>query len=124
MGGSAAGATSAGFGAEKLAGFKLRGVPVGGYVAQQGPMKNRNFPYVLLGRFLHLEKTLQSRTHARRDSIQVTEGKLQDRISTLNSAQQKALYKALELLSKQRPVDDLAKVLKPLLAPTTKLRSG
>jgi hypothetical protein len=120
LGGSAVGATSAWFGADKLAGFKLQGLPVGGYVAQQGPMKNRNFPYVLLGRFLHLEEALQSRTHARRDSIQVTEGKLQDRISTLKNAQQKSLHRALELLSKQKPVDDLAKVLKPLLTPTNK----
>jgi len=124
LGGSAVGATSAWFGADKLAGFKLQGLPVGGYVAQQGPMKNRNFPYVLLGRFLHLEEALQSRTHARRDSIQVTEGKLQDRVSTLKNAQQKSLHRALELLSKQKPVDDLAKVLKPLLAPNTKSGSS
>lgn len=115
LGGGAVAATSAWLGADKLAGFKLQGLPVGGYVAQQGPMQNRNFPYVLLGRFLHLEEVLQSRTHARRDSIQITEGKLQDKISTLSDSQQKSLHSALEHLSKQKSVDDLAKVLKPLL---------
>lgn len=82
-------------------------------------MQNRNFPYVLLGRFLHLEEILQNRTHARRDSVQVTEGKLQNKISKLNERQQKELHKALERLSKQKPTDDLVSVLKPLLATDT-----
>ena len=119
LGVSAAAAASAWFGAEKLAGFKLKGLPVGGYAAQQGPMQNRNFPYVLLGRFLHLEEVLQNRTHARRDSIQVTEGKLQDKISKLNQRQQKELHRALERLSKQKATDDLVSVLKPLLTTDT-----
>jgi hypothetical protein len=119
LGGGAVAATSAWFGAEKLAGFKLKGLPVGGYIAQQGPMQNRNFPYVLLGRFLHLEEVLQNRTHARRDSIQVSEGKLQDKISKLNERQQKELHRTLERLSKQKPTDDLASVLRPLLATGT-----
>lgn len=124
LGGGAAAATSAWLGADKLATFKLQGLPVGGYVAQQGPMQNRNFPYVLLGRYLHLEEVLHSRTHARRDSIQVTEGKLQDKISGLNDGQQKSLHRALERLSKQKPADDLAKALRPLLATATAISTN
>lgn len=124
LGGGTLAATSAWFGADKLAGFKIQGLPVGGYLAQQGPMQNRNFPYVLLGRFLHLEEILQSRTHARRDSIQVNEGKLQDRIFTLNDSQQKSLHRALERLSKQKPVDDLTDVLRPLLTTATPMNNN
>lgn len=115
IGGGVAGAAGAWFGADKLASFKLKGLNLGGYLAQQGPIQNRNFPYVLVGRFLHLEELLQSRTHAQRDSVQVSEGKLQEKIASLSEAQQKAIHKALERLSKQKPVEDLAAVLQPLL---------
>ncbi|MFK7863889.1 MAG: DUF3482 domain-containing protein [Pseudohongiellaceae bacterium] len=115
LGGGVVGATGAWFGADKIAGFKLEGLNVGGYLAQQGPIRNRNFPYVLLGRFLHLEELLQSRTHAQRETINVNEGKLQERIGDLNEAQQKSLHKAMERLSKQKNVEDLPKILQPLL---------
>lgn len=124
LGGGLIGATGAWLGADKLADFKLQGLPVGGYVAQQGPMQNKNFPYVLLGRFLHLEALLQQRTHARRDTLIVVVdveskggGELQKKISTLNDDQQKSLHKALDRISRQKPVEDLATVLKPLLIP-------
>jgi len=115
LGGGLIGATGAWLGADKLAEFKLQGLPVGGYVAQQGPMKNKNFPYVLLGRFLHLEELLQQRTHARRDTLLISEGELQAKISELNDDQQKALHKALDRTSRQKPVGDFASILKPLL---------
>lgn len=115
FGGGVAAATGAWLSANKLANFKLQGLPVGGFTAQQGPMKNQNFPYVLLGRFLHLEELLQSRTHAQRDSIKITEGELQGRISKLSDKQQKLIHKALDRISKQKPVENLAQLLKPLL---------
>lgn len=115
LSGGVAGAAGAWFGADKLAGFDLKGLNLGGYLAQQGPIQNRNFPYVLLGRFLHLEELLHSRTHAQRDSIQVSEGKLQEKIAALTEREQKAIHKALERLSKQKPVDGLATTLQPLL---------
>ena len=123
LGGGVIGATSAWLGADKLADFKLQGLPVGGYVAQQGPMQNKNFPYVLMGRFLQLEALLHTRTHARRDTLVIAEsygeemrtGELQGKISNLDDDQQKALHKALDRISRQKPVEDLAKVLKPLL---------
>ena len=115
LSGGVIGATSAWLGADKLADFKLQGLPVGGYVAQQGPMQNKNFPYVLLGRFLHLEELLQQRTHARRDTLLISEGELQGKISKLSDDQQKSLHKALDRASHQKPVGDFAAILKPLL---------
>lgn len=115
LGGGLVGATGVWFGADKLAGFKLKGLNVGGYLAQQGPIRNRNFPYVLLGRFLHLEKLLHSRTHAQRESISISEGQLQERIAELSDGQQKRIHRAMEKLSKQKNVENLNSTLEPLL---------
>lgn len=114
MTGGAIGAVGAWFGSDKLAESTLEGLPLGGYVAIQGPMKNRNFPYVLLGRYLHLEEMLTHRTHAQRTSINIEEGKLQEKISRLDEKQQRALHKALGDLSKQKTADNLGNVLLPL----------
>lgn len=125
LGGGVIGATSAWLGADKLADFKLQGLPVGGYVAQQGPMQNKNFPYVLVGRFLQLEALLQQRTHARRDTLVIAGleangeaengGDLQGKISELKDDQQQSLHRALDRIGRQKPVENLAEVLKPLL---------
>ena len=116
MTGGAIGALGAWVGSDKLADTKLEGLPLGGYVAIQGPTKNRNFPYVLLGRFLHLEEILTHRTHAQRSSIEIKEGKLQEKISRLSEGQQSSLHKALGDLSKQKPAENLASLLLPLFA--------
>ena len=110
------GAAGAWIGSDKLAESTIEGLPLGGYVAVQGPMKNRNFPYVLLGRFLHLEELLTHRTHAQRSSINIGEGKLQEKISKLTQAQQKALHKALGDLCKQKSAENLSSILLPLFA--------
>lgn len=112
-GGLIAGA-SAWFGADRIAEFKVQGLPLGGFEAREGPVKNRNFPYVVLGRFLLLDKALRNRTHARRDSLKISEGDLADRLTLLTNSQQGELHKTLERLRKQKPVEDLAAVLKPL----------
>ncbi|MCH8136246.1 MAG: DUF3482 domain-containing protein [Proteobacteria bacterium] len=110
------GAGSAWFGADKIAEFRVKGLPVGGFEARQGPIKNRNFPYVVLGRYLYLAMALRNRTHARRDSIQIGEGDLTDLIAALSSREQSDLHKALERLRRQQAVEDLKAVLKPVLA--------
>jgi len=116
LSGGLMGAGSAWFGADKIAQFRVKGLPLGGFEARQGPIKNRNFPYVVLGRYLYLATALRHRTHARRDSIQIGEGDLTDRIAALSSKEQSDLHKALERLRRQRGVEDLRAVLKPVLA--------
>ena len=116
LSGGLLGAGSAWFGADKIAQFRVKGLPLGGFEARQGPIKNRNFPYVVLGRYLYLATALRHRTHARRDSIQIGEGDLTDRIAALSSREQSELHKALERLRRQQGVEDLRAVLKPVLA--------
>ena len=116
LSGGLLGAGSAWFGADKIAQFRVKGLPLGGFEAKQGPIKNRNFPYVVLGRYLYLATALRHRTHARRDSIQIDEGDLTDRIAALSSTERSDLHNALERLRRQQGVEDLRAVLKPVLA--------
>jgi hypothetical protein len=115
LSGGLIGAGSAWFGADQIARFRVKGLPLGGFEARQGPIKNRNFPYVVLGRYLYLAMALRNRTHARRDSIQIREGDLTDRIAALSGKQQSELHKALERLCRQQAVEDLKAFLKPVL---------
>ncbi len=115
VGGGVIAGGSAWFGANQIAEFKVKGLPIGGFEARQGPIKNRNFPYVVLGRYLFLENALRNRTHARRDSIQISEGDLTDRIAQLTSSQQGELHRSLERLRHQKSAEDLSAVLEPLL---------
>jgi len=115
VGGGVIAGGSAWFGANQIAEFKVKGLPIGGFEARQGPIKNRNFPYVVLGRYLFLENALRNRTHARRDSIQISEGDLTDRIAQLTSSQQGELHISLERLRHQKSAEDLSAVLEPLL---------
>ncbi len=70
---------------------------------------------MVLGRFLFLEQALRTRTHAQRDSIEVKEGALTEKIALLESSNQRDLHKALDRLRQQKPVDELVGVLLPLL---------
>ena len=54
---------------DKLANIEIMGLALGGKAIQIGPMKNRNFPYVLLGRALLHHQLIENRTHAMRDEL-------------------------------------------------------
>ena len=114
LGGGLIGASSAWFGADKLVESKVKGLPIGGYQACIGPMKNRNFPYVVIGRFVHVYRQIAQLNHANRQSIEVTTEEFQRKIDNLESGIQQKLHSACERLSKQKPVDDLVDLLSPL----------
>jgi GTPase Era involved in 16S rRNA processing len=115
LGGGLVAGGGAWFGADRIADFKVKGLPIGGFEARQGPIRSRNFPYVVLGRFLYLEKALTSRTHAQRDSIEISESDLAGRIAQLSRAQQGELHNSFERLRSQKSVENLESVLKPIL---------
>lgn len=114
LGGGVIAGGSVWFGANKIADYKLKGLPVGGYEARQGPIKNRNFPYVVLGRFLFLEQVLRNRNHARRDDLEIKEGDLAELLEQLNNSQLKNLHQNFSRLIRQKKVEDLLAVLRPL----------
>lgn len=130
--GGLVGAGSAFFGSEKIAEFKLQGIPLGGFQAKQGPVKNRNFPYVLLGRFIELLSALRERTHAQRNALVIegSSGKinlgcnkeaednlLSKTINTLSLTEKKRFHQSMDRLRRQKSVDDFSEILQPLLKP-------
>jgi hypothetical protein len=114
IGGGLIGGGSAWFGADKLAEYKIRGLPIGGFEVRQGPIQNRNFPYVILARYLSAVRALGNRNHARRDSLQVEEGDLSAQLEGLPGSEKRALHSAFSRLSRQKSVADLDAILKPL----------
>jgi len=116
VGGGLLGATSAWLGADRISSFQVQGLPLGGYEANQGPIQNRNFPYVVLGRFLYLADALRHRTHAQRDMLQISEGDLTARIKQLSSGQQAGLHRALDRLRQQKTTEGMVQSLFALIS--------
>jgi hypothetical protein len=116
LGGGLLGAGSVWLGADSIASFRVQGLPLGGYEAHQGPIRNRNFPYVVLGRYLYLADSLRHRTHAHRDNLQISEGDLSARIKQLGSEQQAGLHRALDKLRQQETTNELEQYLYALIA--------
>ncbi|MDQ7085803.1 MAG: GTPase/DUF3482 domain-containing protein [Sulfurovum sp.] len=65
--GAVVGGTGAYFGFKELSEIKVLGQRVGTYSVQIGPMKNKNFPYILLGRAIFHAYHIATRSHAIRD---------------------------------------------------------
>jgi GTPase Era involved in 16S rRNA processing len=115
LGGGLLGLGGALFGGEKLTKLQIKGLPLGGFEACQGPIRDKNFPFVVLGRFVYLFSQLKNRNHARRDDVKVENLDLFSQIKNLSGSDKKALTSAMERLSKQKAVDSMADILLPLL---------
>ena len=119
IGGAALGFTSAWLGADKLVTTSIKGLPLGGFQACQGPMKNKNFPYVVIGRFLYLFEQLKSKNHADRNTIvmsenEVSESSLKIKIEKMQKADVKALHVVCDKLVSQKAITDLQGALRCL----------
>lgn len=114
IGGGLLGFGSAWFGANKLADVKVKGLPLGGYEACYGPIKNKNFPYVVIGRFIYLYQQISHRNHAVRDVMEINAVALNEQISLLEKSEQKELHSACSKLAKQKTIENLAGLLSPL----------
>jgi len=116
IGGGVIGSSAAWFGADSLASTKVKGLPLGGYEARLGPMRNKNFPYVVLGRFLFTYQMLYRRNHAQRDRLTAGEMSVSELIEQLTLSDKKSLCIALDRLSRQKTVSHLPDLLMPLFA--------
>ncbi len=114
VGGGLLGFGSAWFGADKLVTTKVKGLPLGGYQASYGPVSNRNFPYVVIGRFIYLYQLISQRNHAVRKDVEINNIELNQQISQLEKATQKELHNACSRLVRQKPVENLTDLLLPL----------
>jgi hypothetical protein len=111
IGGGLLGFSSAWFGANKLVDIRLKGLPLGGYDAIYGPVKNKNFPYVVIGRFIYLHSQISQRSHALRGQLNIEPDKLQQQIEKLEKSNQKDLHQACDKLLKQKVVEHLDELL-------------
>jgi GTPase SAR1 family protein len=67
--GGAVGGVSAMIGFDNLYDIKVLGRSFGKRELSIGPMKNLNFPYIILGRSLYYASVIANRSHAQRDSV-------------------------------------------------------
>lgn len=67
--GALVGGAGAYFGFNELSEVKVLGQSLGKRYVETGPMKNRNFPYILLGRALYHASIVANRPHAIRGSV-------------------------------------------------------
>ena len=111
LGGGLFGLGSAWLGSDKLAETRLKGLPLGGYQACYGPVKHRNFPYVVIGRFLYLYRQVSQLNHANRQALSLNADDFQQQVAKLEKSQQKNLHQACARLIRQKSVDDLDQLL-------------
>jgi len=69
--GAVVGGAGAYFGFDELAEIKVLGKTLGQKYLEIGPMANRNFPYILLGRNLFYSLKIAQRSHAKREVISI-----------------------------------------------------
>jgi len=69
--GGVAGGVSAYFGFNELSEVKVLGQTLGKRYLQIGPMNNRNFPYILLGRALYYTYQVSKHSHAKRGDMDI-----------------------------------------------------
>jgi hypothetical protein len=67
--GAMVGGVSAWVTADRIADIKVMGLPLGGKQLSIGPMRNLNFPYVVLSRALYHHRMVEDRSHAHRDPL-------------------------------------------------------
>ena len=103
--GGVVGGVGAKLGFNNLYNVKILGQKVGKRELIIGPMKNLNFPYILLGRALYHASIIAKRSHALRQSIKLEDDELFTE-QVLNSDIRKKLEKVHEKLRKDESVDD------------------
>jgi hypothetical protein len=67
--GGVVGGVGAWWGFDELSEIRVLGMSLGRHTLEMGPMTNRNFPWILLGRALYHAQSILSRSHARRGTI-------------------------------------------------------
>ena len=93
------GAVSAWFTADRVADIRVLGLPLGGKELCVGPMRNINFPYVVLGRALLHHKMVEDRTHACRGPMELAQAPGEFQVADAGS--RKRLEKIFVKLRKQ-----------------------
>lgn len=104
----------------QLQDMKVKGVPLGGYEAQYGPVKSPNFPYLLINRFVHIHSQLMAKNHADRTELDHEIPSWELTLKSLGEKIRKQLQKHCGRLSRQLYVtpEELSETLEILLQST------
>ncbi len=97
--GAVAGGVSAWLTSDRIANIKVLGHPLGGEQISIGPMRNINFPYVVLGRALLHHRMVEQRTHAHRGPLELASGMQQ--LQLANAGTRRRFEKIFSRLRKQ-----------------------
>ncbi len=106
--GGAIGAIAGGIGAylafNELSEIKVLGQTIGSKYLEIGPMENRNFPYILLGRLLYHTETIAKRSHAKR-SVEAFKMEKDFKEKWLNDELRKKLEKYHKKFRSEKEID-------------------
>ena len=103
--GGALGGAGGYFGFDELFKTKVLGKRIGEKYLQIGPMQNKNFPYILLGRALFYTRKLLEYSHAKRDAF-IIDKEEQKRENILSKEQRQKLEKYHKLFRAKKKVEE------------------
>ena len=97
--------------------LRIKGIPIAGKQVSYGPIKDPNYPYVLINRALHLYQQIANKNHADRSDLEVNVPSWELTMKQLDDTMRKQLQKICSKLSQQRyvPSEELSEVLDALL---------
>jgi hypothetical protein len=118
--GAAAGGAAALWSSFRLEKARIQGLPLGGRELRCGPTRNRNFPWVVLGRALHHNARLAGRTHANRGALSLEPDAGPGWAERIDRERRAALERCFARLrdgdTDPALVQDLAELLAPIVA--------
>lgn len=121
--GGVAGGVGAWYAGQQLARTKVLGQPLGGVKITIGPVRDANFPWVVLDRLVLFHRRVANHAHANRRPLRLTDadGQGANLSASLDSATRKQIHRALNSLRSPLPTsagdarDNLAGLIEPLL---------
>ena len=103
--GAVIGAFGAIAGANTLAKVEVLGRPLGGYELRLGPITDRNFPWVILGRALLHARLVAERNHARRETLVVDTEHGQHLADAIDAERRRRLERSFRQLRQELALD-------------------
>ena len=103
--GAIVGGASAWFGSKQLVGTRIIGLPMGDNEIIVGPVNNKNFPWVLLGRAVTHLRHICERTHAQRGQLTIDHNKQNNLVAALSITDKKVME---SIFSRARKGDEIA----------------
>jgi hypothetical protein len=123
------GGASALMGIRRLARIRVMGLPLGGRELLIGPVRDLNFPWVILGRAVLHHRMVAERNHARREALLLETSGGENLTDALPADSRRAINRVLARIRSQGGADraqreELERLIEPLLALKLAVGSG